>query len=220
MWGVGGGVPMWDEETSSLENVYLSKQYTNIPDNIIKQLQLKQVQVAEIAGMWTKFPGTMWKFRVNNRGYRNRKRKRNKPFCRHKHLFLLHYQYSIISDKNARNISHISQTNSFRQILKLDKTMSLSIQKVRQNMQQTTQTYQTAVKHAKPEIIQGTRITRNVRQKFSGMIIRKNPSREPYIISLEKISWWWNQNKTEHTKDFQKWSIHGNTNLHSVIRAR
>ena len=55
-------------------------------------------------------------------------------------------------------------------------------------MQQTTQIYQTVVKHAKPEIIQRTRITHNVRQKFSGMIIRKNPSRKLYIISLEKIS--------------------------------
>ena len=46
----GGGVPII-KGTSSLGNVYLSKQYTNMPDSIIKRLLLKQFQVSEIPNM-------------------------------------------------------------------------------------------------------------------------------------------------------------------------
>ena len=40
-------VPMSDEATSSLGNVYSSKQHPNMPDRIIKQLLLKQLQVSK-----------------------------------------------------------------------------------------------------------------------------------------------------------------------------
>ena len=43
---------------SSLWNIYLSTQYRNMPDGMIKCLLLKQFQVSEIPGMWTKFPGS------------------------------------------------------------------------------------------------------------------------------------------------------------------
>ena len=51
----GGGAYLWDKETSSLRNVYLSKQNTNMPDSIIKPLLLKQFQASESSGMWTNF---------------------------------------------------------------------------------------------------------------------------------------------------------------------
>ena len=44
---------------NSLGNNYLLKQYTNMPNRIIKRLLLKQFQVLEIPGMRTKFLGTM-----------------------------------------------------------------------------------------------------------------------------------------------------------------
>ena len=45
--GEGGGVLISDKETSGLGSVYLSIQYTNMPDSIIKQLLLKQFQASE-----------------------------------------------------------------------------------------------------------------------------------------------------------------------------
>ena len=112
--GMGGKVYLWGKGTSSLGNVYLSKQYTFMPDRIIKRLLLKQFQVSKIPGMWTELPGIMWKFQVNDGGHRIWKRKRKKPGCWHKHLFLLRYQYAITSDKNTRNMAHILQRNSHK----------------------------------------------------------------------------------------------------------
>ena len=40
-------VSMWEVKVSSLGNVYLSKQYTNMPDDMRKLLLLKRFQVFE-----------------------------------------------------------------------------------------------------------------------------------------------------------------------------
>ena len=47
-------VSMWEVKASSLGNVYLSKQYTNMPDGIRKRSLLKRFQVFE-----KKLPGTI-----------------------------------------------------------------------------------------------------------------------------------------------------------------
>ena len=38
---------MWEVKTSIVGNVYLSKQYTNMPDDMRKRLLLKRFQVVE-----------------------------------------------------------------------------------------------------------------------------------------------------------------------------
>ena len=47
-------VSVWEVKASSLGNVYLSKQYTNMPDGIRKRSLLKRFQVFE-----KKLPGTI-----------------------------------------------------------------------------------------------------------------------------------------------------------------
>ena len=61
MWGEG--VPVWDKGASSLGNVYITKQFTSMPDSIIKQSLLFQVSkirsrdVKKISRYQVKIPG-------------------------------------------------------------------------------------------------------------------------------------------------------------------
>ena len=80
-WQVWGKPYLLGKVTSSLGNVYLPKQYINMPENM-KWLVRNQFQVSEIPGMWTKFPGTIWKFQVNDGGHIIGKHKKKKPWWR------------------------------------------------------------------------------------------------------------------------------------------
>ena len=86
-----------------------------------------------------KCPGIGWNFQVL--GHIKWECKKNKPTCQcyvnypgigicrdDKYLFLLRYQYSVITDKTTRNKWHCSQTNLLIQALTLVKAKSLSIQ--------------------------------------------------------------------------------------------
>ena len=55
---------MWEVKASSLGNVYLSKQYTNVSDSMRKRSLLKRFQVFEQDCQ------VLWKFQVNKRGHR------------------------------------------------------------------------------------------------------------------------------------------------------
>ena len=55
---------MWEVKASSLGNVYLSKQYTNVPDSTRKRSPLKQFQVFEQNCQ------VLWRFQVNNWDHR------------------------------------------------------------------------------------------------------------------------------------------------------
>ena len=79
--GEGEGVPMWNKETSGLGNVYLSIQYTNMPDRIIKTIAAKT-----IAGIRNRLQECEQNFQVRYENsslirlitsHRNWKRKRN-----------------------------------------------------------------------------------------------------------------------------------------------
>ena len=84
---------MWEVKSSSVGNVYLSKQDTNMPDSMRKPSLLKQFQVFEQNYQ------VLWKFQVNNWGQRiesakgkNQETTNIDSFCAIKLEFISNYQ--------------------------------------------------------------------------------------------------------------------------------